>query len=586
MAKDFSKLTDDELNAMVAAGAAQSTAQASTPASQQQSQQTPASIAPQGTVAPQPQPSRMEMAGSAATNIPLGIGNFLAKGETTQLSQGVESLARAVPQPMEVYEMGKSMLTQGGPVAIATNVASRVNPAAGIALQIAKPALIAVSGAFGRWLEGKRTGVEATTGQMVESGAIAPFIPQGALALIPPNQITGETAKFVTASVLSRGLQKGIDTGQALSPEEAAKTAAEAYAFFKGAQRLSTGTKQTELVARSNRASSKTETINNIIDEGYIMDPSLSNPSSRMNRKFIKEGGQSQFQELAASKNMENAASKAKLDLGIRDDLSLSPEVMEQRRETLSGAYRRAAGISPQAQTTLTQLNQARADSAAAWNSYSANTRDPSLLAEARRLTQIAEAVENNFSNIVRQSGNADLYDELRAVRPLMSKWHVYNTSLRANGGRGYTNGELDLGIIGSMHDPMRGNFTGQLRTMAELANIMPQVAESRIGKNPAGDKVATLKLMGLNIGSGAGAGIFLGSKFIPTIQMGEFSAPGGLVGALAGGLIAQGVKQPMVSALPEIMASGAYQRTMARPSFQTRAPEMIPSLLLSTAGR
>jgi hypothetical protein len=316
------------------------------------------------------------------------------------------------------------------------------------------------------------------------------------------------------------------------------------------------------------------------------MDPSLSNPSSRINKKLVKEGGQSQFQELAASKNIENAASKAKLDLGIRDDLSLSPEVMEQRRETLSGAYRRAAAISPQAQTTLTQLNQARADSASAWNNYSANTRDPSLLAEARRLTQIAEAVENNFSNIVRQSGNADLYDELRAVRPLMSKWHVYNTSLRANGGRGYTNGELDLGIIGSMHDPMRGNFTGQLRTMAELANIMPQVAQSRIGSNPVGDKVATLKIMGLNIGSGAGAGIFLGSKFIPTVQMGEFSAPGGLVGALAGGLIAQGVKQPIVSALPEIMSSGVYQRTMARPNFPTQAPEMLPSLLLSTGGR
>jgi hypothetical protein len=121
---------------------------------------------------------------------------------------------------------------------------------------------------------------------------------------------------------------------------------------------------------------------------------------------------------------------------------------------------------------------------------------------------------------------------------------------------------------------------------MAELANIMPQVAESRIGRNPVGDKVATLKIMGLNIGSGAGAGIFLGSKFIPTVQMGEFSAPGGLVGALAGGLVAQGVKQPIVSALPELMSSSVYQRTMARPNFPTQAAEMLPSLLLSTAGR
>jgi hypothetical protein len=313
MPKDFSKLTDDELNAMVAAGSALSSDQAAP----QATQQVPSSTGLPTTKAVQSQPSRMDALGRAVSNIPSGILNFLNKGETGQLGRGAEALAEAIPRPAEVYEMGKSMLTQGGPVVVATNLASRINPAAGIALEIAKPALIAVSGAFGRWLEGKRTGVEATPGQMLESGAIAPFIPQGALALIPPNQITGETAKFVTASVLSRGLQKGIDTGQALSPEEAAKTAAEAYAFFKGAQRLSTGTKQTELVARSNRASSKTETINKIIDEGYIMDPSLSNPSSRINRNSLKRVVKVNFKNLPQAKTWRMRPVKQSLILAF-----------------------------------------------------------------------------------------------------------------------------------------------------------------------------------------------------------------------------------------------------------------------------
>ena len=568
---DFSKLSDEELNAMIAAG------------SPQPSQQVPATTQSQQAVSHSP--SSMEMLGKAASEIPAGLMDvYSGAGGAERLASGVKSLYQAIPQPKEAIEMGTSMLTQGGPVAVAANIASRINPAAGFAMQIAKPALMAASGVFGRWLEGKRTGVEATPGQLAEAGAVAPFIPQGSLALIPEKHIAGEAGKIVTATVLAKGLQKGIDTGQTLSPEEAAKTAAEAYAFFKAGQRLSTGTNQQELAGNVSRSSYKTGIINDIIDEGYVLDPSISRPSSRINKKLVTEGGQSQFQELATQRNMENAASRAKIDLGINGDLSLSPEVMAQRRETLSGAYRRAASVSPRAQQTLNELNQARADATEAWNKYSANTRDPSLLAEARRLTTNAENIENRFGTIIDLSGNTALYDEYVAARPQMAKWHVYNTSLSANGGRGYSNNQLDLGVINAMYNPMRKNFTGPLKTMAELFNTMPQVSKSRIGQNPVGDKVATLKIMGLNIGSGAGAGIFLGSKLLPTLQMGETSIPGSVAGALAGGLLAQGMKQPIVSALPEFLATKAYQGTMARPSFRTQAPEMLPSLLISGA--
>ena len=501
-----------------------------------------------------------------------------------RLTSGVKNLYQAIPQPKEAIEMGASMLTQGGPVVVATNIASRVNPVAGFAFQAAKPALLAAASVFGRWLEGKRTGVEATKGELVEAGAIAPFIPLGSLALIPERYIAGEAGKIVTATVIAKGLQKGIDTGQTLSPEEAAKIAGEAFAFFKAGQKLSTGTRQRELTGDISRSSYNAKILNDVIDEGYILDPSLSRPTSRINKKLVAEGGQSQFQELATERNVKNAAERAKIDLGINNDLSLKPEVMEQRRETLSGAYRRAGAVSPQAQKTLTDLNQARADASLAWGEYAANTKDPSLLAKARNLTKIANDIETKFGTIIDLSGNTSLYDEYVAARPQMAKWHVYNTSLAANSGRGYSNNELDLGVINAMYDAKRGNFTGPLKTMAELVNVMPQVSKSRLGQNPVGDKVATLKLMGLNIGSGAGAGIFLGSKLLPTFQMGETSIPGSVAGAFAGGLLAQGMKQPIVSALPEFLATSPYQRTMARPSVRTQAPEILPTLLMSGA--
>jgi hypothetical protein len=571
MAKiDFSKLSDDELKAMVTAGAAQPTE----PASAQTQQQAVA-----------PQPSRMEMLGRAATEIPAGLMDvYSGSAGAGRLTSGVKNLYQAIPQPKEAIEMGASMLTQGGPVVVATNIASKVNPVAGFAFQAAKPALLAAASVFGRWLEGKRTGVEATKGELVEAGAIAPFIPLGSLALIPERYIAGEAGKIVTATVIAKGLQKGIDTGQTLSPEEAAKIAGDAFAFFKAGQKLSTGTRQRELTGDISRSSYNAKILNDVIDEGYILDPSLSRRTSRINKKLVAEGGQSQFQELATERNVKNAAERAKIDLGINNDLSLKPEVMEQRRETLSGAYRRAGAVSPQAQKTLTDLNQARSDASLAWGEYAAKTKDPSLLAKARNLTKIANDIETKFGTIIDLSGNTSLYDEYVAARPQMAKWHVYNTSLAANSGRGYSNNELDLGVINAMYDAKRGNFTGPLKTMAELVNVMPQVSKSRLGQNPVGDKVATLKLMGLNIGSGAGAGIFLGSKLLPTFQMGETSIPGSVAGALAGGLLAQGMKQPIVSALPEFLATSPYQRTMARPSFRTQAPEILPTLLMSGA--
>jgi hypothetical protein len=571
MAKiDFSKLSDDELKAMVTAGAAQPTEPASA-----QTQQQPVA----------PQPSRMEMLGKAAREIPAGLMDvYSGSAGAGRLTSGVKNLYQAIPQPKEAIEMGASMLTQGGPVVVASNIASRVNPIAGFAFQAAKPTLLAAASVFGRWLEGKRTGVEATKGELVEAGAIAPFIPLSSLALIPEKYIAGEAAKIVTSTVIAKGLQKGIDTGEKLTPEEAAKIAGEAFAFFKAGQKLSTGRRQRELAGDITRGSYNAKILNDVIDEGYLLDPSLSRPTSRMNKRLVTEGGQSQFQELATQRNMKNAAERAKIDLGINNDLSLEPAVMEQRRETLSGAYRRAGAISPQAQKTLTDLNQARADARLAWGEYAADTKDPSLLAKARNLTAVADRIETKFGTIIDLSGNTSLYDEYVAARPQMAKWHVYNTSLAANAGRGYSNNELDLGVINAMYDAKRGNFTGPLKTMAELVNVMPQVSKSRLGQNPVGDKVATLKLMGLNMGSGAAAGIFFGSKLIPTIQMGETSIPGSVVGALAGGLLAQGIKQPVVSALPEFLATSSYQRTMARPSFRTQAPEMLPTLLMSGA--
>jgi hypothetical protein len=512
-------------------------------------------------------PSRMQSLGAAAQNIPAGVGDFLAKGDTARLASGAQSLYQSIPQPQETIEMGKSMLTQGGPVAVAQRVGFAVNPYVGMVATM-------LGGVVGRYLESKRTGTPVTGGELAESAVLSAALPAKALSLIDKSGLSTEMQKMVAATVFGKSAQKAIDTGQYITPEEALKSAAEAVAFFKMGNKLSTGTAQSELEAVRNRSKGFIKTMSAGIDEGLMPDPSISNPRG-LNKAMVGFAGQSQSQALFRKHNQLRGDAIAREELGLVNDAPLIDQVMKEKKLDLARPYEEIAKINTQAKKVLNDLNDKRSEARKAWDSFSSSKGDSKLRKEAIALSKQADAVEDKLEKIVVASGNQSLLDEFKTNRAKLAKWHIFDISLSANGGRGYNGAGLDLGIIADMNDPMRGNFTGKLKTLADFASINRNVVENTVVSNPIAEKQQGRAML-----FGA-SGATLGHYLAPNVDIFGTQVPGWMVGAGLGSVAQGGIASGKKTA-QSLLATEAYQKAFARPQFNTNVPEMLPSLLMS----
>ena len=516
---------------------------------------------------PMAQPSRMEMLGDAATQIPAGVMDFLGGSGTGRLSLGSQNLLRAIPQPQEVAEMGKSMVTQGGPTAVVGRVGFAFNPVVGAVATM-------LGGVLGRYLESKRTGTAVTGGELVESGILSAALPVKALSLIDKSGLSTEMQKMVAATVFGKAAQKSIDTGEYITPEEAVQSATEAVAFFKLGNKLSTGRAQSELEATRNRSKAFIKTMSDGIDEGLMPDPSISNPRG-VNKGLIKFAGQSESQALFRKHNQLRGDAIAREELGMLKDTPLTVEMMTQRKLDLARPYQEIGKINARAQEVLDDLNDKRSDARNAWDIFSKSKGDSNLKKEAIALSKQADVVEDNLEKIVVASGNKSLLDEFKTNRAKLAKWHIFDISLNAHGGRGYNGAGLDLGIIVDMNDPMRGNFTGKLKTLANFGSINENVVRNTAVSNPITEK-QTSRALFFGV-SGATLGYYL----LPSVNVSGLQIPGFVSGAVAGSALQAGIGSGRRAA-QSLLATPAYQAAFARPEFRTNVPEMLPSFLMS----
>ena len=515
-----------------------------------------------------PQPSRMEMLGRAATQIPAGLMDvYSGAGNADRLSSGLKSLYQSIPQPQETAEMMKSAFTQGGSVAVAQRVGFAVNPYVGAVATM-------LGGVVGSYLDSKRTNTPVTAGQLTESAILSAALPAKALSLIEKAALTPEMQKMVAATVFGKATQKAIDTGEYISPDEAVKSAAEAVAFFKMGNKLSSGTAQKELEATKSRSKGFIKTMSAGIDEGLMPDPSISNPRG-LNKSMVGFAGQSESQALFRKNNQLRGDAIAREELGLAPDAPLTPDVMKQKRLDLGRPYEEIGNINPQTKQVLDDLKDKRFEERKAWDDFSRSKGDGKLKKEAIALSNQADVIENNLEKIVAASGNTSLLDEFKTNRAKLAKWHVFDISLNANGGRGYNGAGVDLGIIADMNDPMRGNFTGKLKTLADFASINPNVVKNTAVANPIGDKQQSrLMLFGAS-------GATLGHYLAPNVDIFGGQVPGWLVGAALGSAAQSGISSGRKAA-QSLLATPAYQKAFARPQFNTNMPEMLPSLLMS----
>lgn len=516
---------------------------------------------------PMAQPSRMDMLGDAATQIPAGALDFLGGRGTQRLSLGSQNLLKSIPQPQEVAEMGKSMVTQGGPTAVVGRVGFAFNPLVGAVATM-------LGGVLGRYLESKRTGTPVTGGELVESGILSYALPAKALSLIDKSGLSTEMQKMVAATVFGKAAQKSIDTGEYITPEEALKSATEAVAFFKLGNKLSTGKAQSELEATRNRSKGFIKTMSDGIDEGLMPDPSISNPSG-VNRGLVKFAGQSESQALFRKHNQLRGDAIAREELGLLKDTELTVDVMKQKKLDLARPYEEIAKINTQAQEVLNKLNDTRSDARNAWDAFAKSKGDSELRRKAVALNQEANVIEQKLEKIVSDSGNKSLLDEFKTNRAKLAKWHVFDISLNAHGGRGYNGAGLDLGVIVDMNDPSGGNFTGKLKTLANFASINESVIRNTAVANPITEK-QTSRALFFGVG-----GASLGHYVIPSFDVAGLRIPGFVTGAVAASALQTGIGSGRKAA-QSLLATPSYQRAFAYPEFRTNVPEMLPSLLMS----
>jgi hypothetical protein len=192
----------------------------------------------------------------------------------------------------------------------------------------------------------------------------------------------------------------------------------------------------------------------------------------------------------------------------------------------------------------------------------------------AKAQLDVANALENQIERHLINTGRPDAHtilEQFKLSRQRMAVSHTVENSIREG------SGSVDAKKLASMLQ--RGDYmTGELKTIAEFANIAPRVTNmpSTIGTPAAGSVLGQNLLTNAALGGGVG-GAYGG-------------LPGGLAGLATGAAVSLG--PPMVSAgVRKYLMSGAGQRNLLPSLYNTQIPGMSREamrnmLLASQAGK
>lgn len=192
----------------------------------------------------------------------------------------------------------------------------------------------------------------------------------------------------------------------------------------------------------------------------------------------------------------------------------------------------------------------------------------------AKAQLDIVNALENQIERHLTNTGRPDahtLLEQFKLSRQRMAISHTIENAIREG------SGSVDAKKLASMLQ--RGDYmTGELKTIAEFANIAPRVTNmpSTIGTPAAGSVLGQNLLTNAALGGGVG-GAYGG-------------LPGGLAGLATGALVSLG--PPMVSSgMRSYLMSGTGQRNLLPSLYNTQIPGMSREamrnmLLASQAGK
>ena len=389
-----------------------------------------------------------------------------------------------------------------GSGAVAAPVAGLVGIAQG-----AKNALFPGGMAAGdrvRQVQGALTYEPATKGGRALTGAIAaPFelLASGADA-------AGGTVAEATGSP---ALGAAVNTGIQALPAVLTRAGGPATAVNARAARI-----QAEVAAERARNAVRDQTLADGQAAGYVVPPSVVNPSGA-NRILESLAGKAALGQDAQIRNQAVTNRLAGESVGLPPNTPITEQALQGVRAAASGPYRDVAALPPVPSTNpmagqfnlprnainpaadLEALRRVRQDAQMNFRHYQ-RSADPAALERARTATADAQRLEVALETAAQQAGRADLIPMLRAARQRIAR--TYDVERGLNLG----SANVDPRSLGRSLD--NRPLSGELETIGRFTQaFQPYMRDASNVTTPGVSALSPIASAGLGIGGAAAAG-------------------------------------------------------------------------------
>lgn len=243
---------------------------------------------------------------------------------------------------------------------------------------------------------------------------------------------------------------------------------------------------------------------------GYVVEPSAVR-TDFAGSKLESVAGKAAIAQDATIRNQTVSNTMAAKHLGLPDDTSLSPALLDTLKKRIEKPYQDVEALRASAtnlpwfsryhNTNLgEELKQARTDTTALYKAYY-NNPDPGILKAAKASSANVQSLEDDIDMIAKAVGKPELLTQLQAARQYRAR--IADVEMALN----VADGNVSAPIIGRMLDKGRP-ISGELKVVGKFAQAFPRVAREAAGVPPAavsGTDAAAAAL--LSAGGAAAAG-------------------------------------------------------------------------------
>lgn len=243
---------------------------------------------------------------------------------------------------------------------------------------------------------------------------------------------------------------------------------------------------------------------------GYVVEPSAVR-TDFAGSKLESVAGKAAIAQDATIRNQTVTNNMAAKHLGLPDDTSLSPALLDTLKKRVEQPYQEVEALRASStnlpwfsryhNTNLgEELKQARTDTTALYKAYY-NNPDPGILKAAKASSANVQSLEDDIDMIAKAVGKPELLTQLQAARQYRAR--IADVEMALN----VADGNVSAPIIGRMLDKGRP-ISGELKVVGKFAQAFPRVAREAAGVPPAavsGTDAAAAAL--LSAGGAAAAG-------------------------------------------------------------------------------